>query len=339
MLKNKNRIIAAIMSLSIILAVGCSSDNSSNNSSGVKGVKVKEIRIATQPIPNYAPIFVAKQKKWIEQDMAKVGVKVKWTSFASGPPENESLASGSQDIGMMGDSPAFIGKSVGQDTSIIASSSIGPKALAVMVSKDSKITSPKQLKGKKVAVVKGSYAHHLLYLILKNNNMTTDDVQLINMDTNGDISSAIANKNIDAGVVWEPTITQMENKGTGKVLVDGTDVKLGICIYVIRNKFAEENPELVKIFLKDVQRGAEFEKQNLNETAKLISTEVNLPQDQLVKVLPKYNFNPYLTNSDVEELKKTQEFMKESNLITTSVDVDKFVNKDYLQQAGIKEIN
>lgn len=338
MLSRKGRILAVIMTLFIILTVGCSSKNnaSSENSNNSTGVKVKEIRIATQPIPNYAPIFVAKQKKWIEEDMAKVGVKVTWTSFSSGPPENEALASGSQDIGMMGDSPAFIGKAAGQDTSIIASSSIGPKALAVMIGKDSKITSPKELKGKKVAVVKGSYAHHLIYLILKQNNMTTNDVQLINMDTNGDISAAIANKSIDAGAVWEPTITKMESSGSGKVLVDGTGVKLGICTYVVRNKFAKENPELVKIFLQDVQKGVDFEKQNLNETAQLISGEVNLPQDQLIKVLPKYDFNPNLTSDDITELKKTEDFMKSSNLITTSVDVDKFVNKDYLKQAGIK---
>ncbi|WP_010235407.1 aliphatic sulfonate ABC transporter substrate-binding protein [Clostridium arbusti] len=338
MLRRKGKILAASMVLLIILTVGCSSKNnvSSEKSNSTSGVKVKEIRIATQPIPNYAPIFVAKQKKWIEQDMAKVGVKVTWTSFASGPPENESLASGSQDIGMMGDSPAFIGKAAGQDTSIIASSSIGPKALAVMIAKDSNITSPKQLKGKKVAVVKGSYAHHLIYLILKQNNMTTDDVQLINMDTNGDISAAIANKSIDAGAVWEPTITKMENNGAGKVLVDGTGIKLGICTYIVRNKFAQENPELVKIFLQDVQKGVDFEKENLNETAQLISSEVNLPQDQLIKVLPKYDFNPNLTADDITELKKTEDFMKSSNLITTSVDVDKFVNKDYLKQAGIK---
>ncbi|WP_368490887.1 aliphatic sulfonate ABC transporter substrate-binding protein [Clostridium sp. BJN0013] len=333
MLKMRNKIMVIIMALLIIPISGCSNNDNNNSSSGVK---VKEIRIATQPIPNYAPVFVAKQKKWIEQDMAKVGVKVKWTSFLSGPPENESLASGNQDIGMMGDSPAFIGKSAGQDTSIIASSSIGPKALAIMVSKDSKITSPKQLKGKKVAVVKGSYAHHLLYLVLKNNNMTSDDVQLVNMDTNGDISSAIASKSIDAGAVWEPTITQMEDKGTGKVLIDGTGIKLGICIYVVRNEFAKQNPELVKIFLKNIQKGAEFAKQNLSETTKIISSEVNLTQNQLIKVLPKYDFNPNLTADDITELKKTEKFMKGANLITTSVDVDKFVNKDYLKEAGIK---
>lgn len=337
MFKMKARLLSIIIVLVVILTVGCGGkSNSSSQNSTTSGVKAKEIRIATQPIPNYAPIFVAKQKKWIEQDMAKVGVKVTWTSFSSGPPENEALASGSQDVGMMGDSPAFIGKAAGQDTSIIASSSIGPKALAIMVGKDSSITSPKQLKGKKVAVVKGSYAHHLVYLALKQNNMTVNDVQLINMDTNGDISAAIANKSIDAGAVWEPTITKMELNGTGKVLVDGTGIKLGICTYVVRNKFAEENPELIKILLQDIQKGVDFEKENLNETAQIISSEVNLPQDQLIKVLPKYDFNPNLTSEDIVELKKTEDFMKSSNLITTSVDVDKFVNKDYLKAAGIK---
>ncbi|CAG0934273.1 partial Putative aliphatic sulfonates-binding protein, partial [Rhodocyclaceae bacterium] len=127
-----------------------------------------EIRIATQPIPHYAPIFVAKQKKWVEEELAKVGAKpaLKWTSFAAGPPINESFASGQQDIGFLGDTPAIIGKAAGINTRIIGLTSTGPRSLAVIVPSASKIRSPKELKGKKVAVVKGSYAHHLLVLVL-----------------------------------------------------------------------------------------------------------------------------------------------------------------------------
>lgn len=44
------------------------------------------LRIATQPIPHYTPIFVAKHKKWLDEELAKTGTRpsVTWTSFAAG---------------------------------------------------------------------------------------------------------------------------------------------------------------------------------------------------------------------------------------------------------------
>src|SRR5512138_532076 len=125
----------------------------------------EELRIATQPIPHYAPIFVAKQKKWLDEELVKAGARntsVKWASFSAGPPINESFASGQQDVGLLGDTPAIIGKAAGIDTRIVGLTSTGPRSLAVIVPAGSSIKTPKELKGKKVAVVKGSYAHHLL---------------------------------------------------------------------------------------------------------------------------------------------------------------------------------
>ena len=87
---------------------------------------ISEIRIATQPVPLYSPIFVAKQKKWIDEELTKAGVQsIKWTSFAAGPPINESFAAGQQDICFLGDTPAIIAKAVGIDTRAIGVASSG----------------------------------------------------------------------------------------------------------------------------------------------------------------------------------------------------------------------
>ncbi|HBC93119.1 MAG TPA: aliphatic sulfonates ABC transporter substrate-binding protein, partial [Pelotomaculum sp.] len=251
-----------LLTLTVFLAAGCGKGaNSQGETSQVPGVQAGEIRVATQPTPNIAPIFVAKQKGWLEEEMAKVGVTVKWTSFQAGPPMNESFAAGEQDVGFLGDTAAIIPKSAGQDMRVVSMAATAPNALAIVVPKNSQITSPQELKGKKVATVKGSYAHHLLTLVLQNNGLTTNDIQFINL-TLADIGTALANGDIDAGGIWEPLITKLEDDGIARVLVDGTGIKKGSLVVVASNGFAVNNPELVKTFLKVYQRGYEFIKAN-----------------------------------------------------------------------------
>jgi sulfonate transport system substrate-binding protein len=305
------------------------------SSAATSGITAKAIRIATQPIPHYAPVFVAQEKGWLEKELAKAGVTVRWTSFAAGPPMNEAFAAGEEDIGLLGDTPAIIAKSAGQDTRIIGLTSSGPKALAVVVRKNSNIKSVKALKGKKVAVTKGSYAHHLLSLVLKNNGLTTDDIQLINLSL-ADIGTALTTGDIDAGAMWEPLITKLEENNVARVLADGTNIKKGVLVIVTTDRFATKNPELVKAFLKVYQRGYEFIKANPSEAANLIADDVKLTPKQLLKVIAKFDFNPVLHPDDIEELKKSEEFMRGAEIIKNPVNIDAFIDTSYAKAAGIK---
>lgn len=296
-----------------------------------------EIRVATQPIPHYAPIFVAKQKKWVEEELAKVGAKpaVKWTSFAAGPPINESFAAGQQDIGFLGDTPAIIGKAAGINTRIVGLTSTGPKSLAVIVPSASKIRSPKDLRGKKVAVVKGSYAHHLLVLVLQKGGLSVNDIELINL-SQADIATAIVNGNIEAAAVWEPLITKLETQGAVRVLADGTGIKKGALVIIATDDFVKRNREQAKALLRAYQRGARFIKSNPKEAARLIAADVNLPPDLLLKVFPKFDYNPAIQADDVEEIRKSEAFMRSAGLIKAPVNIDSFADPSLVRESGIK---
>jgi len=296
-----------------------------------------EIRFATQPIPHYAPIFVAKQKKWLEEELAKVGAKpnLKWTSFSAGPPINESFAAGQQDIGFLGDTPAIIGKSAGINTRIIALTSSGPRSLAVVVPTRSGIRSPRDLKGKKVAVVKGSYAHHLLVLVLQKGGLTTRDIEFINL-SQADIATSILNGTIDAAAIWEPLITKLESQGAVRVLADGTGLKKGALVIIASSDFIARHRDQTKAILRAYQRGAAFIKSNPKAAAQLIAKDVNLPTDLLLKVLAKFDFNPAIQAEDIEELKKVEAFMKTNGIIKSHVNISTFADTSLTRESGIK---
>ncbi|KAF0219120.1 MAG: sulfonate transport system substrate-binding [Geobacteraceae bacterium] len=296
-----------------------------------------EIRIATQPSPFCASILIAKHKGWLEEELAKVGAKpaIKWTSFAAGPPMNESFAAGQQDIGILGDTPAIIGKAAGIDTRIIGITASGPRSLAVIVPTKSGIKSPRELKGKKVGVVKGSYAHHLLVLVLQKGGLTTNDIELINL-SQADIATAITSGNIDAAAVWEPLITKLESQGAVRVLADGTGIKKGVLVIVASNDFVTRNREQTKAFIRAYQRGAKFIKANPKEAARLTAADFNLPPEQLVKVLAKLDFHPAIQADDIEELKKSEAFMRSASLIKAPVSIDNFADTRLARESGIR---
>lgn len=329
---------AGIMLVAAGLALsGCGKkDNESNGAeAGDKGYSASEIRLAIQPFPLYSPIYVAKNKGWIEEELKDLGVTVKWSSFNSGPLVNESFAAGQQDIGVLGDVPAIIAKSAGQDLSIIANAAYGPEALAFVVPTDSSIAKPEDLKGKKVAVVKGSYAHHLLILVLNNAGLSLDDITVVNLAA-GDMQNALVTKAIDAAVTWEPFITKYEDEGIAKVLVDGTGIKRANLVIYANNKFTSNNPKLTEIYLDAYKRGYELIKSNPQEAAELIAGDIGLDAEQLARIFAKFDYNPLIQDVDVTELKAVEQFMRDEKIIENAVDIDQYVDRTYLDGAGIK---
>jgi sulfonate transport system substrate-binding protein len=297
--------------------------------------KADEIRLAAQAIPCYAPIFLAQKKGWLDEELAKVGApRVLLTTFAAGPPINESFAAGQQDFGFLGDTPAIIGKAAGIETSLIGKSSVGPKSLAVIVATGSPLKTPADLKGKKVAVTKGSYAHHLLALVLQQGNLTFNDIELINLP-NGDIPGALIAGSIDAGTVWEPVITKFEAQKAIRVLADGTGLKAGVLALIAASDFVKNKPEQTKAVLRAYARGAQFIKDHPEEAANFISNEVNLSPELLVPVFAKFDYNPALHDEDIAELKKSAEFMKSVGIIKTAVDIDAFADRAINKAAGL----
>jgi len=299
--------------------------------------RADEIRLATQPMPHYAPIFVAKEKGWLNEELAKVkpGIEVKWSSFPAGPPINESFAAGQQDFGFLGDTPALIGKSVGIDTRLIAKTSQGQQTLAVVVGADSSIKSPKELKGKKVAVTKGSYAHHLLALVLQQGGLGLGDIELVNLP-NAEIPPAIIAGTIDAGAVWEPVITRFEAQKAIRVLADGTGIKAGLLVIIATNDIVKSHPDQVKALLRAYARGADYVKAHPKEAAELIASDVNLSPDLLVQVFAKLDFNPVLHDVDIAEVQKTADFQLANGLIKQRVDVAGWAEPEISKAAELK---
>ncbi len=337
----KTRILSCLtaLALGITMLAGCSSssetkdsDNAgANNSSSV-------VNIAIQPSAAFIPLYIARENGWIEEALKEQGVEVNWNEFESGPPMNESLASGSSDIGVMGDVPAVSSIAAGQKNEIIATAADGAKSYAMLVSADSDIASVTDLKGKKVGATVGSTAHNLIDKILAKNNLDINsDIELVNIST-GDAATVLSTGAVDAVAIWEPNVTRLVADGTAKIIGEGPDCGLlGVNPIIARAEYAQNNPEVIRVIIEQYARGVAA-LDNLDEDVKKkVADALSLDPELLADVAAKYEYTVKISDADVENLQDTISFLVKIGNLDKEYEIKDYIKRDYVENADISQ--
>lgn len=186
---------------------------------------------------------------------------IQWSSYTSGPPITNKMLANQIDIGLMGDFPATINLvKFRQEGGEVESTYIGTLAYspygagnAVVVPKDSSVTTLSQLKGKSISVPFGSAAHGMLLKALKDAGIDPDkDVQTISQapEVGG---TSLRTGQIDAHADFVPFGELFPFRGFAKKIFDGAQTGIptlhGI---VVRSDFAKKYPEIVVAYLKAI---------------------------------------------------------------------------------------
>jgi sulfonate transport system substrate-binding protein len=316
--------------MAVFSGSGCTSQftlqQAGDGSLKTSGAGLKELRMGIVPLPHYAQMWVAKKKGFINEELQKVGFKLRWQPFSLGPMVNEAFIAGHVDMGVMGDFPAFIGRSAGINYRIISIASAAPKALALVVRQDSNIDAVSKLQGKKIATTKGAYGQKLLTLLLEKNGLSIQDIKFIHM-TMDDLAIALARGDIDAGVIWDPLLTRLEDAGEIRIIADGTGVYEAYAVLMASGDLIDKHPYAVNAMLKAYQRGDEYLKQNPDECVKLLMEEMKIPYSQLAGIINKFNYDGTITNQFLTEMKDTEEFMNKNGLLKSRVDIQSIIYK------------
>ncbi len=299
---------------------------------------ISVVNIAIQPSAAFIPLYIARENGWIEEALKEQGVEVNWNEFESGPPMNESLASGSSDIGVMGDVPAVSSIAAGQKNEIIATAADGAKSYAMLVSADSDIASVTDLKGKKVGATVGSTAHNLIDKILAKNNLDINsDIELVNIST-GDAATVLSTGAVDAVAIWEPNVTRLVADGTAKIIGEGPDCGLlGVNPIIARAEYAQNNPEVIRVIIEQYARGVAA-LDNLDENVKKkVADALSLDPELLADVAAKYEYTVKISDADVENLQDTISFLVKIGNLDKEYEIKDYVKRDYVENADIAQ--
>jgi sulfonate transport system substrate-binding protein len=150
----------------------------------------------------------------------KLPFKVSWSDFTSGPPMLQAMSAGALDVGGVGDAPPVFAAAGGAKIDIVAALRNDPNSAALVVPKNSPITSISQLKGKKIAVAQGSSADYHLLTVLTKAGLTTHDVSLAYLQPAEGLA-ALDSGSVAAWDIWSPFIEQVKVQHGARILANG----------------------------------------------------------------------------------------------------------------------
>ena len=157
--------------------------------------------------------------------------KIDWKPFTSGPPMLDAISSGAVAVGGVGNTPPLFAIDQKKKLKVVSAYSQGASGDAIIIPKDSTITSVKQLKGKKVAVAKGSSANFNLLAQLKDAGLKWSDITPVNLQPT-EALAAFKGGSVDAWAIWDPFTSQAQVDAGAKVLSDGKGLVNGLAFQV-----------------------------------------------------------------------------------------------------------
>jgi sulfonate transport system substrate-binding protein len=193
--------------------------------------------------------------------LASLPFQAKWADFPSGPPMLQAEASGSVDVGGVGDAPPVFAASGGAKIAVVLGLATDPNAAALIVPKGSTITSVSQLKGKTIAVAQGSSADYHLLSVLTRNGLTVHDVTLDYLQPAEGLAALTSGK-VAAWDVWTPFIEEVVGKDGARVLVNGSEIGTTYS-FLVASRAALGNPAkaaAIRAYLSALVKAFKWEK-------------------------------------------------------------------------------
>ena len=190
---------------------------------------------------------------YIKEIAPKCGIKVEEHIFAKGLDVMQAIIAGELDVGTTASEAAISGRAGGAPIFVVAGFAKGGARLVGRT--DLKLTSVKDLKGRRVGVTRGGIQEVLLLAELQKNAMTFSDqpgkdVQLVFL-AYADLNQALLGKNIAAMMQSEPQSSQAINKGFGNEILKPYDTPIGepVRTMVMTEKFYKERRPAAEKFM------------------------------------------------------------------------------------------
>ena len=269
----------------------------------------------------YGTLTLLKGRGTLDKRLAEKGVAVKWTEFPAGPVLLEGLNVGSIDFGSVGEAPPIFAQAAGANLVYVGNEPPSPASEAIVVPRDSTIRTLAGLKGKKIALNKGSNVHFLLLKALEKAGLAYTDIQTVFLPP-ADARAAFERGAIDAWAIWDPFLAAAEKQLGARVLADGTGLVANLQFYMAARPYADKNPDIVRILIEELARVDDWGRQNQKEAAAILAAQTGLDAGVAELAAQRYSYGVKpITPEVVREQQKIADAFTGLKLIPKAISV------------------
>lgn len=297
-----------------------------------------KIKAGYMPNLGSAALYITAEKMGYFEEM---GLEVETTEFQSGPPEIAAMASGDIQICQIGHGAhALCAEGQAQVFQIVSTS----LADAIIGNKEKGVESIEDLKGKKVAISAGTSAEAIFSIALENAGMSMDDVETVEMDTNGMVSAMVSGS-VDACATWAPNNKVIEKQLGENAAILATNAEYVDQVtfpdsFATTKEYAEQNHDVLVRFTRAIQKAMDYRSANIEEVAKWTAQECEADEQTMLNTCDTGN---WITSDFVAESLKDgtirkyyenqQKVFLNSGRLTQEVSIDDYIMFDIMQEA------
>ena len=301
----------------------------------VKPEEIEKITLGVETSLLPAAVWVAENKGYFEREGLDLTIK----EFDSGRTALATMLNeGNLDMVTVAQTPVMFNSFDRDDYVIIATMVYSNNDVKILARQDRGIKNPSDLRGKTVGITKGSTGHFFLGLFLIHSGLQLSEIETIDIEAS-ELPQALVDGRVDAISTWEPHIwnakkllgenaVRLQPRGGAKIFRED--------FYFVPNRnFMENNPETLKRFLKAIEKGQKFIKENEEGAINIVSQRLKLDKEFVVSIWDDFEFQLILDQAIIITLEDEARWAIDNNL-TDATKVPNYL--DYIYFDALEEI-
>ncbi len=240
-------------------------------------------------IQKYGTLVVLRQRGSLERALRSAGIAVAWTEFPAGPQMLEALNLGELDFATTGEAPPVFAQAAGAPLLYVGAEPACPAGEAIVVPAASPIRAVSGLRGRRVALNKGSNVHYLLVQALARAGMTPADVQPVYL-TPADARAAFEQGAVDAWAIWDPFLAAVQAASDARVVTDAAGLAPNRQFFLAARDFVVAHADLVRVILAQIAEADRWASANRAEVARILAPGMGLPEPVLRVALDRLGY-------------------------------------------------
>src|SRR6266705_716594 len=280
-----------------------------------------------------APDVIAIRQGYFKQE----GLDVEWRRFALGKDGRDAMIAGALDVNATATTPFIVGLEKGVPYTAIAVNSLFCGTNHVVVLKSSDINSIGQLKGKRVALPKGTVTEHVfLSKIAPAYGLKKGDYEVANIPDSKDRIPSLLAKAVDVAALGDPFVAAAEHEGLIRSIENYCKYDTLPFILTATNKIIKERPEAVVAYLRGWLRAVKLLKEQPEKAATIYSDDQkelgrDTPVAVLDKALRRMRWEPEISAEIDRYLAEEVRELIATGQVKAAPDLAKGINKELLR--------